>query len=111
MADTEEEGCPNCGSQSCVLISGPDDRSDEVENLDPALSGTYRCLRCGDEHYFEKEMKTPLSPLMKFSPTAKCPRCGTYRTITRYTDARKNQRGHECKGCNFRFLTQKADVR
>jgi len=111
MADTEEEGCPNCGSQSCVRISGPDERSEDVENLDRAKSGTFSCLRCSDEHYYEKELAVPLNSIPKFSPTAKCPRCGTYRTMTRYTDANKNQRGHECKGCNLRFLTQKSDIR
>jgi len=111
MADEEEDGCPTCGSQSCVRISGPDDRSEEVVNLDVAMSGTFRCLRCGDEHYYEKELAVPLTPIARFSPTAKCPTCGTYKTITRYTDPNRNQRGHECKMCNCRFLTQKADVR
>jgi DNA-directed RNA polymerase subunit RPC12/RpoP len=111
MAEEDDDGCPTCGSQSCVRVADPDERSDGVENLDVAASGTFRCLRCGDEHYYEKALTVLLNAIPKFSPTARCPACGTYRTVTRYTDLSKNQRGHECKMCKHRFLTQKADVR
>ncbi len=106
----DDDGCPECGSHSCRRLFGPDERSSDVENLDVSNSGTYSCNRCKTEFYVETENDEPDEKPILFSPTARCPRCKSFRTITKYTNPTKNQRAHSCKACNHAFLTSKADI-
>lgn len=111
MSGTDDDGCPNCGSQSLLRIAPPDERSDDAEGLDVHASGTFKCQRCGEDHYFERQALVPLTTLPKFSPTAKCPECRSYKTTILYTNPEKRQRRHKCLNCEHKFLTQKADIR
>lgn len=111
MSRDDDDGCPNCGSQSLLRIAGPDDRSDDADGLDVGKSGTFRCQRCGEDHYCEIPTLAPLTTLQKFSPTAMCPECKSYRTTILYTYPDKRQRRHKCLLCDHKFSTQKADVR
>lgn len=106
----EDDGCPGCGSHNCRRLFGPDDRSADVENLDVKNSGTFQCNHCKTEFYVESEMAVQEERLVLFSPTARCPKCKSFRTATRYTNPTKNQRSHSCKNCDHVFLTQKADL-
>lgn len=108
----EDDGCPDCGSHNCKRLFGPDERSSDVENLDVRNSGTYRCNNCRTEFYVEAEVNDlgGEDRIQAFSPTAKCPRCKSFKTKTRATNPTKNQRSHVCGNCSHVFLTKKADL-
>lgn len=106
----DDFGCPLCGSVHCRRLSGPDDRSSDVEDLDEENSGHYKCLRCGDEYYVEIELKIKMTQLPKFSPHARCPYCKSYKTQIRATNPVKQERSHNCKNCLRVFLTSRLDV-
>lgn len=45
-----------------------------------------------------------------FAPTARCPRCLSWKTTTRATNRNKRIRYHECSDCRERYVTEMADV-
>jgi len=113
MSTMQDEGCPTCGSQSATRLAGPDDRSSDVEDLDMCRSGTFACERCGTEYYAEVSTEPQLKKigenLPKFSPTARCTKCQSYRTSVRTTQSEKNRRSHQCEACYAIFWTEMTD--
>lgn len=105
----EDEGCPSCGSQWAERISGPDERSADVDGLDTEQSGTFVCQSCDAEYYVEVGREAGVDLLPKFSPTARCTRCSSYSTKIRATNPAKNQRSHQCDACFHIFVTERSD--
>lgn len=51
-----------------------------------------------------------LSGLEEFTPSCKCPQCGSYNTEITYTKPRKQRRGHRCHDCQRPFQSEMSDT-
>lgn len=79
----------------------PDSEHSYIRRVDDASPWQLSNLRWGRLHCTSEQHESR----EQFSPTARCPKCSSWRTIIYSVYQRGATRSHECKKCGARFRT------